>query len=412
MNSSVHKTYPLSPLYAVVFLGFIGYSMTLPLFTVMMLSGDPLLVDPHTSLASRSMILGILLFMYPFGQFLGSPIIGAFSDKYGRKKTLLISLSCTTLFYLCIAISLTIASLSWLLVNLFMAGFFEGNIAITQSSIADVVPKSQRNQKFGMIYFWASFAYVIGPIFGGRLADKQLVSWFSYAVPFWAMLIILVIAITWIAIHFKETHAEDRRRAIHPFKAVFNLFTVFTHKQLRPYYLRNLLIYLAAFGYFRAFPMYIVDRFHTNISTLSWFIAYVSIPIMFVNLFVLKKLSSLFSSKTLCIAGCILMGISMFIIIIPPYMHALWITLFPTTFFLAIVLPSCSSLISHVAKEEEQGSAMGNNQALQVGAEALAATFAGFIAAVSIYLPLSIFGIIGILSGFSFFWSKLSFEHS
>ena len=40
----------------------------------------------------RRILLGILFAMYPMGQFIGAPLLGKLSDKYGRKPVLLISL--------------------------------------------------------------------------------------------------------------------------------------------------------------------------------------------------------------------------------------------------------------------------------------------------------------------------------
>jgi MFS family permease len=52
--------------------------------------------------------------------------------------------------------------------------------------VADVAPVQQRSRLFGYVYLSASLAYVVGPLAGGKLADKHIVSWFDYATPFWA----------------------------------------------------------------------------------------------------------------------------------------------------------------------------------------------------------------------------------
>src|SRR5262252_8520738 len=74
----------LLPLYGVVFVGFVGYSLMIAVFTPMMLRGSAMLAG-DTPLSQRTIALGLLLSMYPLGQFFGSPIMGAFSDRFGRK---------------------------------------------------------------------------------------------------------------------------------------------------------------------------------------------------------------------------------------------------------------------------------------------------------------------------------------
>src|SRR5580704_5717790 len=101
------------PLYVVVFVGFLGYS---------------LMIATSSSLTQRSLILGVLLALYPLGQFLGSPVVGGLSDRYGRRPVLLCSLMATTVFYVGIATALTVQSLPLLMASCFLAGLSESNI--------------------------------------------------------------------------------------------------------------------------------------------------------------------------------------------------------------------------------------------------------------------------------------------
>ena len=71
-------------------------------------------------------------------------------------------------------------------------------------------------------------------------------------------------------------------------------------------------------------------------------------------------------------------------------------TLFLTSGALALCLPSCATLLSRAAPEAEQGRVMGNNQALQVGAEALSGFLGGLAAALLVELPLILLGLLAI----------------
>ena len=76
--------------------------------------------------------------------------------------------------------------------------------------------------------------------------------------------------------------------------------------------------------------------------------------------------------------------------------ETLWVTLFLTSGALALCLPSCATLLSRAASEAEQGRVMGNNQALQVGAEALSGFVGGLAAALMVELPLLLLGLLAI----------------
>src|ERR1700685_3015703 len=104
----------LLPLYIVVFVGFIGYSLMITVFTPMLLRSDSPLIAAADPMSKRTMLLGVLLCLYPLGQFIGSPIMGSLSDRFDRKPVLLISLTVTTICYAFIGLSLTITSFALL----------------------------------------------------------------------------------------------------------------------------------------------------------------------------------------------------------------------------------------------------------------------------------------------------------
>jgi predicted MFS family arabinose efflux permease len=387
----------LLPLYAVIFVGFAGYSLMITVFTPMLLhSGSPLLPADYP-MHKRTIALGILLCLYPLGQFLGSPILGGLSDRFGRKPVLLISLAVTTVCYALIAFSLSIASLSLLVIALMLAGLAESNIVAAQGAIADLCPPAVRNRFFGYIYMSVSSAYIIGPLVGGKLADPGILPWFNDATPFWAVFFLLAITAGAIAIFFRETHSPGHSQVSFT-KAFAGLADVFTNPRLRALYWLNFLFYLAIFGFFRCYPMYLVDQFHLGVSRVSEFIAWVGVPIVLANLWLTSFLSARFAIKTIAVWSGLLTGVFMWMVVLPPQKNALWITLFLTSAALALSLPSCATLLSTAASQDDQGRVMGNNQALQVGAEALSGVVGGILAAITVKLSLMVLAAIAILA--------------
>ena len=170
----------LAPLYIVVFVGFLGYSLMITVFTPMILLNDNGMLSTSSSVATRSIVLGLLLGLYPLGQFVGAPILGALSDRVGRRPVLLGSLAASTIWYGVIGAALIVRNLPLLMVASFLGGLGEANISIAQSSIADSTSTSDRNRFFGYVYLSSSLAYVVGPLAGGQLADYHLISWFGY----------------------------------------------------------------------------------------------------------------------------------------------------------------------------------------------------------------------------------------
>jgi predicted MFS family arabinose efflux permease len=100
--------------------------------------------------------------------------------------------------------------------------------------------------------------------------------------------------------------------------------------------------------------------------------------------------------RTLTFWSALLTGVFMVVVVVPRPQRALWVTLFLTSGALALCLPSCATLLSVATSETDQGRVMGNNQALQVGAEALSGVLGGVVAAIMVKLSLIVLGGIAI----------------
>lgn len=387
----------LLPLYFVIFAGFVGYSLMITVFTPMLLRNDSPLIAATDPMAKRTMLLGFLLCLYPLGQFLGSPVMGSLSDRYGRKPVLMISLTITTLCYAGISFALTVGSFALLATASFLAGLAEANIVTAQSAIADVSSAEDRTRLFGYVYMSVSAAYIVGPLVGGKLADPSFVAWFSYATPFWMTFVLLLATLAATAVLFRETHSFDARSAAPLSRSFTNLADVIRNRRLRNLYWLNFLFYLAIFGFFRCYPMYLVDEYHLGVSRVSEFVAWVGVPIVIANLWLTSFLSARIPLKTLTVWSGLLTGVFSIVVVVPRPMAALWITLFLTSTALALCLPSCATLLS-LSAGSDQGRVMGNNQALQVGAEALSGVVGGMLAAIFVKLSLIVLGGVAIVA--------------
>jgi DHA1 family tetracycline resistance protein-like MFS transporter len=111
---------------------------------------------------------GVFLAVYALMQFLFSPILGALSDRFGRRPVLLVSLAGAAVDYLLMAFSPTLALLY---VGRVIAGITGANMAVATAYLADISTEDQRARRYG--YFNACFGvgFVIGPVIGGLVGD-------------------------------------------------------------------------------------------------------------------------------------------------------------------------------------------------------------------------------------------------
>ncbi len=384
---------PLLPLYLLIFIGFCGYSLMITLFAPMLMGNNGFVPD-GASLGQRSVVLGLLLAIYPLGQFVGSPILGALSDRYGRRPVLVVSLLVTVLGYAVIALGIEWRSIVLLGSGCLIGGLAESNIAIAQSAISDMSSPDERPRLFAWTYSSSSLGYIAGPVVGGQMALHL-----GWSVPFWLMVPLLVATLIWTWFRFAETHAADRQADFSLFAAMTNLSTVFTDESIRRLYLLNFLIYLALFGYFRMVLVYLVDRWDTGVDQTTLIYSGLALISAITSFFIMAPLTRRMGLNRLAITACIAAGAAMIAITVPSQIGSIWITGGLTTMMGTIALAACPTILSNAVSLERQGRVMGNNQAIQVGAESLSAMIGGALAAVTIPLPLIVFGIFLIICG-------------
>jgi predicted MFS family arabinose efflux permease len=145
--------------------------------------------------------------------------------------------------------------------------------------------------------------------------------------------------------------------------------------------------------------MYLVDRFHMSVGRVSEFIAWVAVPIVFANVWLVGALSKRLLPRTLVIVSALATGVLMAVIVLPNSQASLWFTLGSTALALAVCLPSTAAMLSLAADDNVQGRVMGNNQSMQVGAESVSGLVGGSLAAAAIRLPLLVFAGAAILGG-------------
>lgn len=126
--------------------------------------------------ARAAKVYGLFGTIWALMQFLFSPILGALSDRFGRRRVILISNFGLGLDYILMALAPT---LSWLFVGRVISGITAASIPAAFAYIADVTPTEKRAGAFGMVGAAFGLGFVLGPALGGVLGKVNL------HLPFW-----------------------------------------------------------------------------------------------------------------------------------------------------------------------------------------------------------------------------------
>ncbi|MBM4378830.1 MAG: MFS transporter [Deltaproteobacteria bacterium] len=145
----------LGTLFGIVLLDLLGFGLVVPQLGIY-----------AQAYAAPPWLVGLLMATYSLLQLLSAPVLGALSDRYGRRPVLLLSLGGSVVGYVLFAWA---DSLAWLFAARVLDGITGGNISTAQAYIADVTTAESRAKGMGMVGAAFGLGFVLGPAVGGML---------------------------------------------------------------------------------------------------------------------------------------------------------------------------------------------------------------------------------------------------
>ena len=150
-------------LFLVTMIDMIGFGIVIPFLTYLVED-----LEADQNITSIGILVGLLMTSYSAAQFLFSPIWGGLSDRIGRRPVLMIGLVGNTVFFTMFGLANT---LLMALAARFLAGVFNGNIAVARAYIGDVSTPKQLATRMGLIGAAFGLGFTIGPFLGGELSS-------------------------------------------------------------------------------------------------------------------------------------------------------------------------------------------------------------------------------------------------
>ncbi len=358
----------------------LGYSVILP-FLVFLVN----------RFGGNEFIYGVLGSIYPAFQFFGAPILGKWSDVFGRKKVLLVSQAGTLLAWIIFLLALYLpdrsllsvdsASLGSFIITLPMVFLFAaraldgltgGNVSVANAYLSDISTDKNRKANFGKMAMSSSLGFIIGPAIAGVLGSTI----YKEAIPVLAAALISVVAI--YLIWFKLP--ESRPDLVNPDTSRFRIRKLFSFEQKECYKMKKcndtslqavfsikyvpfmLLIYFLTFlgfsFFYAAFPMHALKNLGWNSLQLGIFFSFLSGLMILVQGPLLSFLSGKFSDASLIITGSLLLVVNFCLMAAG---NALFIYTAAFLFALGngLMWPSYLSVLAKLGGEKQQGSVQG-----------------------------------------------------
>lgn len=334
-------------IFITVFVDMLGYGIMLPLL--------PFYV---TAQHGGAVIAGALSSLYASAQLFAGPVLGALSDRFGRRPVLLVCLLGTSLGYLTLGLA---NSLPLIFLAVFIDGITGGNLTTAYAYIADVTDSNNRARGMGMVGAAFGLGLMAGPALGG------LLSHYGLSIPaFTASAIALSNVLFGFFVLPESLPLEKRLRksAAEMFNWMDQFLGLFRQANIRNLLLASLLLNLAFAGLQSNFPLYSNYRFHWDPQQNSFFYLYVGICAVLIQGFLFGKLQPLFGEKRLAFVGLAAMTVGLAGMASAKEAWMLYPAVTVVAFGTGMCIPSITALTSFRVSESEQGRLMGGTQTL------------------------------------------------
>jgi predicted MFS family arabinose efflux permease len=350
---------------SIVMFDFIGISMAVTLFPTLILKGNNSILYGNYSIETRTTILGILISMYPVGQFFGATLFGKLSDALGRKKILQGTLFGTLTGMIICGISIQLSMPILLFIGRFFSGLFAGNIAIAQASLLDISEDQEKAQNIGLLQATMGLGWIVGPIISAFLSDSTLISFFSTSTPFYFVSILLAILFVATILFFHETNLKPVKQKINFIEQFETIKKSFENKKLRAI----LFVWALFAGGWMFFEQYIPTFFNKNFeyTTKETGLLLSSLGFLYAisNIFIGKPLNKIIKPETAIKFSCIISGI--FVVATGLTSNHIMVLVFIYIFCVSCIftLPGIIVSTTHAGKQEDQGQTLGMISSIQ-----------------------------------------------
>ena len=227
-----------------VFIDVIGVGIVIPIL--------PFYVEQFSS---SPMLITSLFAVYALCSFLSAPVIGALSDRVGRRPMLIASIFSTAAGWFVFAAA---PNILFLFVGRIIDGIMAGNFPIAQSYLSDLArDDKERTANLGLIGAVFGIGFIVGPTLGGLLGQ------FGHSVPFWVVGALALVNAVVGLFTLPETHTgvHTGRISINPFVPIMRAIK---DKEIRTNYAAWFFFGLAIASFQSIFALYLRDVFHFN----------------------------------------------------------------------------------------------------------------------------------------------------
>lgn len=357
------KNSPLLPIFLIVAVDVLGFTIVLPLL--------PFYAE---TLGATPFVIGTIVSVYGLCQFIAGPFLGKLSDRYGRKPILMVSQLGTFAGFVLLALS---RSLALVFLARIIDGLTAGNISVAQAYISDNTEPKNRTRAFGIVGAAFGLGFLIGPALSGVLSrwGQDVPIWVASGLSFLSIMTTLTLLPSGV-----KPPQGKQRQGILPFKDIRE----FSRDPVVARLLAQFFAFSFAFSTFvSGLALFCAARFQWNghafgAQEVGYVFTYSGAINLTVQLFLMKILVQRLGDARIVLYGFILMMLGYAGLSGVSSVGLLVFCLTFNNFGAAVLRPAVTSQISQNVGREHQGAVLGVNQSMQSIAQIVGPLVSGF----------------------------------
>jgi MFS transporter, DHA1 family, tetracycline resistance protein len=333
---------PLLVIFLTIFVNLVGFGIIIPLL--------PFYAE---TFGASPLLIGLLFASFSLSQLLASPLLGHWSDRWGRRPVLIFSLIGTVISFVMLALA---HSLAMLFAARIVDGLSGGNITTARAYIGDITTDENRARSFGILGAAFGLGFIIGPGLGGLFAR------ISYTAPIWAAAVITIVATLLAWLWLPETVHRVEAVAGSPWKALRELGS---RSRLRLLFTIDFLYWGSFAVYQTTFALFGARRFGFDATHIGYLLSAFGLLGVIVQVGLVGPVVSRLGERRTLTLGLLFAaagwGGSALTYSLPIFIAML----VPGALGIGFCNPSLTSLVSRAAGRHEQGRVQGAAGALE-----------------------------------------------
>lgn len=306
--------------------------------------------------ARAATVFGLFATAWALMQFLFSPVLGALSDRFGRRPVILLSNFGMGLDYVLMAVAPT---LGWLFVGRVISGITAASVSTGYAYIADVTPAEKRAAGFGMIGAAFGLGFILGPAIGGLLGS------IGPRMPFWCAAALSLVNAAYGYFVLPESLGPERRSTFAWRRAnpIGSLELLRSHPELAGIAMANFVANVAHAVLPSTFVLYAGYRYGWDETAVGLTLAGVGACSLVVQLAVVGRFVAHFGERIALLTGLVCGAAGLFIFGWAPT-GALFCIGIPVMALWGLANPAAQGLMTRRVGPSEQGELQGANSSI------------------------------------------------